>query len=150
MAKYVVGKAKDTPPGKRSIIEVEGISIAIFNVDGSYHALLNRCPHQGAPLGKGVLVGAISSSCPGEYEYDPKHSFVKCVWHGWEFDLKNGKSWFDPDRKRVKPYPVSVEPGAAIADTGTPSTGGRIPGPYIVQTFPVSVEDDYLVVEVGR
>lgn len=149
MAKYVVGKAKDTGPGQRKIVEVQGISIAIFNVDGVYYGLLNRCPHQGGPLGKGVLVGRLDSTCPGEYDYDPHQSFVKCVWHGWEFDLKNGKSWFDPDRKRVRPYQVSVESGARIAEQ-EPSAHGRVPGPYIVQTFAVSVEDDYLVVEVGR
>ena len=52
---------------------------------------------------------------------------MRCPWHAWEFDLRTGRSWFDPERTRVKAYPVEVEHA---------------------ETFPVSVEDDYVVVEL--
>lgn len=136
MAKYVVGRVKDAPPGTQREIRIGDLSIGLFNVDGSYRALLNRCPHRGAPLVRGTLVGQLESTCPGEYTYNPAKSFVRCVWHGWEFDLTNGRSWVDPERKRVRPYPVTVE--------------HRTPGPYAAETFPVSVEDDYIVIEIGR
>ena len=150
MAKFFVGTVKETPPGTRRIVTVNDLSIAVFNVSGRYYAVLNRCPHQGAPLGKGYVVGRIESSCPGEYDYEPNDSFVKCVWHGWEFELSSGKSWFDPKRTRVRPYPVSVEHGETVLEGVGAAKDGRVPGPYLATTFPVSVEDDYVVVEVGK
>ena len=62
---------------------------------------------------------------------------VKCPWHGWEFDIKTGQSWCSPMRVRVRPYPVDVESG-----------GELVKGPYVAERFNVSVEDDYIVVEV--
>ena len=150
MPKYVIGPVKETPPGAKRDVRVGGLSIAVFNVDGAFYALNNRCPHQGAPLFKGTLCGRIDSTGPGEYIYDPQKTLVRCVWHGWEFDLATGKSWFDPERKRIKPYPVSVESGETIAEHDPASGSSRIPGPYVAETFPVSIEDDYLVVEVAK
>jgi len=64
---------------------------------------------------------------------------LRCLWHGWEFDLRTGQSWFDPRQVRVRSYPVSVEP----------DDPGRARGPYIAETYPVTIEAQYLVVEVG-
>ena len=150
MPKYVIGPVAETPPGSKKDVRVGGLSIAVFNVDGSFYALNNRCPHQGAPLFKGSLCGRIESNGPGDYQYDPQKTLVRCAWHGWEFDLATGKSWFDPERKRIKPYPVNVESGEDIVANGSPSGATRIPGPYVAETFQIRVEDDYLVVEVAK
>jgi 3-phenylpropionate/trans-cinnamate dioxygenase ferredoxin subunit len=61
---------------------------------------------------------------------------VKCPWHGWEFDIRTGRSWCDPSRLRVRQYPVSVQPGAKLAE-----------GPYVAETFAVRLEDNYVLVE---
>jgi 3-phenylpropionate/trans-cinnamate dioxygenase ferredoxin subunit len=66
---------------------------------------------------------------------------VRCGWHGWEYDLRTGQSSYDPEHDRVRAYEVSVEHGDALAD-------GRRPGPYVAETVPISIEDDYVVVEV--
>ena len=42
-------------------------------------------------------------------------------------------------------YPMTVQPGSELA---APRADGRIPGPYVAETMPVSVEQDYIVVEV--
>lgn len=47
-----VAKVDELKPGKGMGVEVNGIEIALFNVDGDYHALSNRCPHQRAPICK--------------------------------------------------------------------------------------------------
>ena len=47
----VIG-AKDIPPGSGHVTEVNGHSIAIFNVDGTFFALDNTCAHRGGPLGE--------------------------------------------------------------------------------------------------
>ena len=52
----------EIPPGSRKIVEVDGRSIGVFNVDGEFLALRNRCPHQGGPLCEGVQVLAADRS----------------------------------------------------------------------------------------
>ena len=93
----------------------------------------NRCPHHGGPLCLGSIEQRIEGA-PGRYELAGSR-VLRCPWHGWEFDLTTGKSWCDPTRVRVKNYAVTVEPGAKVVE-----------GPYKVETFQVSVEDDYVVV----
>lgn len=133
MAKHVVDSVDAIPPGTTRCVEVEGRRIAVFNVAGSFYALRDICPHQGAQLSAGKVVGAVTAPQPGCYEYEPGRPLVKCPWHGWEFELGSGQSWWNPERERVRPYPVSVE---------------RLPGPYVAETVSVSTEDDYVVIEV--
>ena len=35
-----------------------------------------------------------------------------CPWHCWEFDLRTGQSWCDPDSVHARTYAVQIEPGA--------------------------------------
>ena len=62
---------------------------------------------------------------------------LKCPWHGWEFDIRTGQSWCDPTHTYVKQYAVAVEPGTEI-----------LKGPYVAETFPVTVEGEYVIVEL--
>jgi 3-phenylpropionate/trans-cinnamate dioxygenase ferredoxin subunit len=112
----------------------------VFNVGGEFFALLNRCPHQGGPLCKGNTHGFLRSAGVGEYHYTRAGEIVRCPWHGWEYDLRTGQSWFDPGKVLVRRYEVSVVPGME----------GLAKGPYVAETFPVSVEQQYVVVEIGR
>jgi hypothetical protein len=65
---------------------------------------------------------------------------LRCPWHGWEFDMRNGQSWFDPKRFKVRSYPVAVARGEEVAE-------GLKKGPYVAETFPVHVEDAYVIVD---
>src|SRR5664280_3826432 len=76
------------------IVEVNNRSIGIFNVDGKYFGLANKCPHKGAEMCKGHVVGHLSSDGPGDFEYDTSRKYVMCPWHGWEFDVVTGQSYF--------------------------------------------------------
>jgi nitrite reductase/ring-hydroxylating ferredoxin subunit len=133
MASHVVARAEDIPPGSRRIVEIAGRSIGVFNVDGTFHALRNRCPHQGGPLCEGQVLAAISSPGPGRYDRRPGEAVVRCPWHAWEFDLRTGRSWFDPARVRVRAYPADIRPGSEL----------------VAERYPVSVRDSYVVVEIG-
>jgi nitrite reductase/ring-hydroxylating ferredoxin subunit len=145
MARHVVAAVDEIPPGGRLIVEVAGRSIGVFNVDGEYLAVRNRCPHQGGPLCEGVQIGALHSSGPGEYDYDRPNEIIRCPWHAWEFDLRTGASWFDPERTRVRAYEVEVVEQAELLQPPRP---GMLPGPYTAETLPVSVEGAYLTVEI--
>ncbi len=150
MSKHIVAAARDIPPGARKVVSVKGRPIAIFNVGGEFFGVLNRCPHQGGPLAEGVLCGLVEASEPGQYRYSRTGEILRCPWHGWEFDIRTGQSWCDPRTLRVKAYEVTVESGAAlVADPAVPS-GGMVRGPYVAETYPVTLDGQYVVVEVTR
>ena len=137
MAKYVVAPAEDIPPGGRKLVEVRGRSIVIFNLNGEYFGMLNRCPHQGGSLCNGQLIGLVQSTEPGEYHFSRQDEIVRCPWHGWEFDIRTGHSMCEPDRIQATRYNVDVEAGTTVTE-----------GPYVAETFEVKVEENYLVIEV--
>ena len=137
MARHVVATVGEIPPGGRKLLTLNGRDIGIFNIAGDYFALLNRCPHQGAALCKGTLVSLATSDAPGHFELTREGEMLKCPWHGWEYDVRTGQSWCDPEDTKVKLYPVTIEAGERL-----------VKGPYVAETFAVSVEQDYIVVEV--
>src|SRR5262249_34437608 len=109
-----------------------------FNDNGELVALSEQCPHKGGSLSRGKLTGAITSSEPGNYQYSRPGEIIRCPWHAWEFDLRTGRSWCDPQRMRLMNYAVSVEPGAKLAQ-----------GPYAAETFAVTAEAAYVVVRAN-
>jgi 3-phenylpropionate/trans-cinnamate dioxygenase ferredoxin subunit len=163
--KYLVGRADEIPPGSRKIVRVAGRSIGVFNVEGEFYAIRNRCPHQSAPLCEGKLWGVLSADAPGSFHYDSRKEILACIWHGWEFNLRTGQSWCDPQRLRVRSYAVSVDEVADLpsevplapadfvknrmittsnpTDAEAPSPG-MLKGPYTVPTYQTTLEDGYL------
>jgi nitrite reductase (NADH) small subunit len=134
MAKHVIGTVAELPPGSRKIVEVEGRSVGVFNVGGTYYALRNSCPHQAGPLCQGSVKGMSTSTGPGHYDYVREGEILRCPWHGWEFDLTNGRSIFNPHRVRVRSYQVTVEP----EDDDDPA----------VPTYPVTIERGRVVLHL--
>src|SRR5215475_3089315 len=137
MARHIVARTTEIPPGGNKVVGIDGRDIVVFHVNGEFFALLNRCPHEGAPLDKAACVARLTSPEPGIYQRSRVGELLRCPWHGWEFDMRNGQSWFDPNRVKVRSYPVAVESGEALQK-----------GPYMAETFPVHVEDSYVIVEV--
>ena len=132
---HVVGRASDLPPGERLIVTLEGRSIGVFNVNGTFHALRNQCPHQQAPLCRGALKGLLTADDPDHVRLTRHGEILRCPWHGWEFDVLTGRSVFNPHKLRVRAYAVTVEPEEEDED---PS----------IETFPVDVQRGRLVVHV--
>lgn len=139
MKRYVVGKASELPPGSRKIVDADGKSIGVFNVQGSYYALRNTCPHQFAPLCLGKITGYAPPSAVGEFNWERQGEIIRCPWHAWEFDIKTGRSVFNPHKVRTKTYEVKTEPAEA-----EPATCGNINADR-VETFPVKMEEDLIV-----
>lgn len=81
----------DVPPGTAKVVQVNGKDVALYNIDGHFHATSNVCPHQGGPLGEGIVEG----------------STVICPWHAWAFDVRSGVSPVNP-RAKIETYPVRV------------------------------------------
>jgi nitrite reductase/ring-hydroxylating ferredoxin subunit len=137
MSRHIVATVGEIPENGSKLVAVKGRQIALFHVKGEYFALTDRCPHEGGSLCAGRLTGLVRSREPGTYEYSRPHEMLACSWHGWEFDIRTGQSYCDPDSIRARTYQVTVAPGEALAK-----------GPFVAETFPVSVEDQYIVVEV--
>jgi nitrite reductase/ring-hydroxylating ferredoxin subunit len=137
MSRHVVAAVGEIPLNGSRKVTVKGREIAVFHVAGEYFALTDRCPHEGGSLCAGRLIGLIRSKEPGQYDYSRPNEILQCSWHGWEFDIRTGQSYCDPDSIRARTYQVKVEPGEALAK-----------GPFVAETFPVSVEGQYIVVEV--
>ena len=142
MSKHVVATVDEIPPGERKIVEIGGRSLGIFNIKGDFYALRNTCPHQGGPLCQGRLTGCLMADKPGgEYRYERRGEILRCPWHGWEYDVTTGQSWVDPASVRTRSYDVEVAPADALPE-------GYQPGPYTAETFEVSIDSQYVVVEL--
>ena len=135
--RHVVAKVGDVAPGTSKLVLAGGREIALFNVAGRFHALSDKCPHEAGSLCKGRIIGLALSDEPGTYRLTRVGEFVKCPWHGWEFEIATGQSYCDPKNTRVRTFEAKVEPGSDL-----------IKGPYVAETFPVLVEEEYVIVEV--
>ena len=111
----------DVPPGTMRMVEVDdGDLVLVVNVDGRLRAMQGICSHQYFELDKGFLTG----------------SSLTCALHLSRFDLGTGEALDPPAEAPLAMYPVAVEDGETLAK-----------GPYVAETFPVHVEDSYVIVE---
>ena len=97
-----VARVGDVAPGTGKAVVVGDREIALFNVDGTFYALDNTCPHQGGPLAEGWIEG----------------TQVTCPWHAWTFKLTDGKMTLG-DYASVEPFDVRVE-GDQVQVSRTP------------------------------
>jgi nitrite reductase (NADH) small subunit len=93
---YRVAGVDEIPPGTGKEVMAGDQVVALFNVEGTFRALDGICPHAGGPLGEGTLRGSI----------------VTCPWHGWQFDVTDGRNCLNPKICHTN-YAVRVE-GADI------------------------------------
>ncbi len=95
MSEFVaVAEVDSLEPGTGRTVHVRGRDFALYNVDGEFFAVDDRCTHVGASLGAGFCDGAT----------------VHCPLHGWAFDVKTGACKSNP-RRPVKTYPTRVTNG---------------------------------------
>ena len=136
MPRHVVATIDEIPPGARKLVTVEGREIVVFNLDGDFVGLLNRCPHQGGRMCDGVVTALITSDEPGKIKYDRPGEIIRCPWHGWFFDLRTGQSWGEPDRVKTRHYDATVADGSDL-----------VKGPYQAELVDVTTEATYVVIE---
>lgn len=87
-----VARVDEIPTGTGKSVIVDGRDIAVFNVDGVFHAIENDCKHRGGPLAEGELDGTI----------------VTCPLHAWTYDVATGECFDDP-ACGVQKFAVKVE-----------------------------------------
>jgi nitrite reductase/ring-hydroxylating ferredoxin subunit len=74
----------------RTVALPHGDELVIYNLDGEYYAIENSCPHRGAGLSDGAVIGHV----------------VECSLHGWQFDVRTGECL--TVRETIKTFPVRV------------------------------------------
>jgi nitrite reductase/ring-hydroxylating ferredoxin subunit len=99
MGEFVrVAGIADVNPGSGVVAEVNGKTLAVFNVGGTFYVIDNTCVHRGGPLGEGEVEGNV----------------VTCPWHGWQYNMVTGGCINNPSA-RVEVYQVKVEGDAVMA-----------------------------------
>ena len=93
MAMVKVAKVGDVPPGTGKVVHAGDKVLALFNLNGTFYALDNRCTHVGGPLGEGKVEG----------------TQVTCPWHGSVFDIITGAVVKPPARRPEATFRVQVE-----------------------------------------
>jgi 3-phenylpropionate/trans-cinnamate dioxygenase ferredoxin subunit len=90
-----VARVADFPAGTRRRALVDGVKVAVFNLDGDYYAIEDVCTHDGGELAGGTVEG-------GE---------VVCPRHGARFDIRTGAVAAPPAYEAVATFPVRIHAG---------------------------------------
>jgi 3-phenylpropionate/trans-cinnamate dioxygenase ferredoxin subunit len=90
-----VAAVEEIPPGTAKLVHVGDYKVAVFNVDGTFHAIDDVCTHEEASLAAGPIYGDI----------------VACPKHGSRFHIPTGRVLSLPAVVPVDTYPIKVEGG---------------------------------------
>ncbi|MCE9634487.1 MAG: Rieske (2Fe-2S) protein [Planctomycetes bacterium] len=96
-----VGSVDDQQPGTARRVDVSGTAVALLRTEAGWTALVDHCPHAGAPLSEGVL----------------RDGFIVCAWHGWKFDVATGACPLFKNAPSARPVEVRVEAGRVLVGT---------------------------------
>jgi pyruvate oxidase len=107
---HKVADLDELPNGRVKSISAGTASLALVHFEGHYAAMDNHCPHQGGPLGEGSIETGTDGKC-----------WLRCPWHGWDFDPLTGKPPGGHEDSGQDMYPVEArEDGiyVGVADEG--------------------------------
>lgn len=90
-----VARTEELPPGSWRVVDVDGVQVAVFNLDGAYYAIEDLCTHDGGDLASGELEGEV----------------IVCPRHGARFSVKTGEVLAPPAYEPVATFPVRLEDG---------------------------------------
>ncbi len=94
---FRVAAADALTEGRVKTVTAGTVSLALTHIDGEFNAMDNRCPHQGGPLGEGSIEVGSDGQC-----------WLRCPWHGWDFDPKTGLAPGGHKDSGQRLYPVEV------------------------------------------
>jgi nitrite reductase/ring-hydroxylating ferredoxin subunit len=104
------------PDGAPVLVEVDDKSIGLYRNGPAVRAVLNYCPHKGAPICRGRIENFAPVTIPGEpLLLDCSRRVLRCPWHHWEFFLDTGRPVL-PVKQRLKLYPTKTSDGWVYVD----------------------------------
>lgn len=95
-----VGNIDDLPEGRVKTVTARTVSICLSHFDGQWAAMDNHCPHQRGPLGEGSIERGEDDKC-----------WIRCPWHGWDFDPLTGAPPGGHEDSGQKLYDVKIADG---------------------------------------
>lgn len=96
-----VAPADDFGPGQSRLVNIDGVDIAVFNLDGEYFAVEDVCSHESSPM----------LGCGLEPEAVLENDQLICPRHGARFCIKTGAALTPPAHEPVVCFPVRIEQG---------------------------------------
>ena len=93
-------KADQVAAGTALRVEAGGVTVAVFNVDGTFYVTDDACTHGPGSLSEGFIDGDV----------------VECNFHNGQFDIKTGEVVSPPCMIPVRTYPTVVEGGTVFID----------------------------------
>jgi nitrite reductase/ring-hydroxylating ferredoxin subunit len=81
-------------------VEKDGLTLAVFNVDGEFYVLDDQCTHGPGSLSEGYIEGDV----------------VECNFHNGQFNIRTGEVVMPPCMIPMKTYPTSVENGKVVIE----------------------------------
>lgn len=99
-----IATVDEIPNGERMQLEIDDISLVVFNIGGKYFAIGDQCSHDKGPLGNGEL----------------EDNVIVCPRHGARFDVSDGMIQNYPAYEDIPAYPVRVVEGEILV--GLPIT----------------------------
>lgn len=88
-----IAGTEDVPVGEATAIEVMGLNLALYNVDGAFYCTDNVCSHAYALLSEGWLEGHL----------------IECPLHNGQFDVRTGEGQGAPITTNIRAYPVKLD-----------------------------------------
>jgi 3-phenylpropionate/trans-cinnamate dioxygenase ferredoxin component len=101
----VIAPASELDNGERIFVEIDELSIVIFNIGGELFAIGDVCSHDNGPVGEG----------------DIEDNQIICPRHGARFNIKTGKALTLPAVVDIPAYPVRIIDGQI--EVGVPREG---------------------------
>ena len=102
MALIDVAPVDELPPGSVKIVRAGQVAVGVYNLDGEYYAIEDRCTHDDGPLAEG--------------DFDAEDAVVVCPRHGSRFDIRTGRPLTLPAYVPVETFPVVVDEGWVKVD----------------------------------
>ncbi|TMK75101.1 MAG: non-heme iron oxygenase ferredoxin subunit [Actinobacteria bacterium] len=97
MAELVVGSVEELPPGEVKIVRAGELAIGVYNLDGEFFAIEDRCSHDDGPLAEG--------------DFEPEEGVAICPRHGSRIDIRTGRALTLPAYLPVQTFETVVEDG---------------------------------------
>jgi thiamine pyrophosphate-dependent acetolactate synthase large subunit-like protein/nitrite reductase/ring-hydroxylating ferredoxin subunit len=95
-----VAHVDDLPEGRVKTVTARTVSICLSHFEGQWAAMDNHCPHQRGPLGEGSIEKGVDGKC-----------WIRCPWHGWDFDPLTGAPPGGHEDTGQKVYPLEIRDG---------------------------------------
>lgn len=97
-------RLQDLQPEQPVSVPIGDLAVLVVILDGTVHAIDDRCPHNGVSLAEGVL----------------RDGCITCPGHFWRFSVRDGSKQAD-QRIQVATYRCWVDDGWVVADLPDPS-----------------------------